>query len=83
MNLKDYEPTSEEMYRNDDIKINFSVPDVIKEIIDILDDLYAKEDDLNYNLYLNHLNAYCKSYYLAGKLTRRHFNALMDRYGAW
>ncbi len=76
-------PTLEEMYRNDDIQINFSVPEPLQEVIDILDDLYEKEEDLKYNLYLNHLNTYCKSYHLEGILTDRQFNDLMDKYGAW
>ncbi len=79
----DYKPTDEELYRNNDIQITFRVPEPIQEVIDILDDLYEKEEDLKYNLYLNSLNSYCKSYHLAGLLSDYQFETLMDRYGAW
>lgn len=79
----DYIPTEEELYRNNDIKINFEVPALLQKLIEQLDDLYEKKDDLNYNLLLNDLNAYAKSYFLNGKISKRRYHVLLDRYGAW
>ena len=39
----DYIPTEEELYRNNDIKINFEVPALLQKLIEQLDDLYEKK----------------------------------------
>lgn len=78
-----YIPTEEELYRNNNIKINFEVPALLQQLIEQLDDLYEKRDDLNYNLLLNDLNAYAKSYFLSGKISERKYHILLHRYGAW
>ena len=62
-----YIPTEEELYRNNNIKINFEVPALLQQLIEQLDDLYEKKDDLNYNLLLNDLNAYAKLYFFKWK----------------
>lgn len=74
-----YIPTEEELYRNNNIKINFEVPALLQQLIEQLDDLYEKKDDLNYNLLLNDLNAYAKSYFLSGKISERRYHILLDR----
>lgn len=79
----DYIPTKEELYRNNSIRIDFEIPEVLQEIIVQLDELYEKRDDLNYNLLLNDLNAYGKLCFLNGKISERRYHTLLERYGAW
>lgn len=76
-------PTEEELYRDNDIHINFEVPEILQQVMDQLDDLYEKKQDLDYNLLLNDLNAYAKLYFLNNKISERQFHILLDKYGAW
>lgn len=72
-----------ELYRNDDIVIDFALPKPVEELIDLLDSLYDAGEDLKYNLYLNELHAYCKSMLGENVITKSQFNKILDRYGAW
>lgn len=72
-----------ELYRNDDIVIDFELPEPVKKLLCRLDSLYEQGEDLKYNLYLNELHAYCKSLYGERVLTKRQYEKLLDRYGAW
>lgn len=72
-----------ELYRNDDIVIDFKLPEPVEELLQLLDELYEKKEDLKYNLYLNYLHIYCKSLLGENQITERQFEKLLDRYGAW
>lgn len=72
-----------ELYRNDDIIIDFELPKPVKELLALLDSLYENGEDLKYNLYINTLHSYCKSMLDTGTITHGQFEKLLDRYGAW
>ena len=72
-----------ELYRNDEIVIDFPLPKPVEELLELLDRLYENGEDLKYNLYLNELHAYCKSLYGENLISKRQFEKLLDRYGAW
>lgn len=72
-----------ELYRDDDIIIDFELPKPVQEEIELLDQLYEQGEDLKYNLHLNILHAYCKSMLDSKTITKGQFEKLLDQYGAW
>ncbi|RZT01173.1 hypothetical protein [Cuneatibacter caecimuris] len=70
-------------FRNDDIKIDFPVPQRLKALMEEVEGLYQGEDEVRYEAWIGQLGTMSKSYYLANVLTEEQLNKILDRYGAW
>lgn len=71
-----------ELYGNNDVMIDFSLPKPVEELTGLLDTLYDVGEDLKHNLYLNGLHVYCKSVPDGNVITKSRFNKIPARYGA-
>ena len=79
--------------RNDEVLINFQVPEIIQRIIDEID-VYVEKgancrgnlsdmDDCEYDVLLQKLDVISKRYVSGGRLSAAQRDLLPDRYCAW
>lgn len=70
-----------EIYRNDDVQIDFKVPGVLGEYVQEADEYYEKGDWFNYDMTVSCIEASCKQYLICGRITQYEFNRIWERYG--
>lgn len=73
---------NDENWMNENIIIDFKVPDDIKFYMDLCESA-NKENDYSYFNYLDALDCVCKEAVVVGDLTDKEWDTIMERYSAY
>lgn len=69
------------MYLNDDIKIDFPMSKVLKEVIDEAEKYYEEDDWVMYDLKVHEMEGTSKQDVLSGFITTDQMYLIWERYG--
>ncbi len=69
------------MYLDEDRKIDFEVPETLKQAIADIDRVFYEKDDLRFALYLDDIESLTKQSYINGNITAAQLNLIFERYG--
>lgn len=69
-------------YINDDVKVDFLVPEKLQEIVDYLEELDADDNAAFYN-YAESLEYVGRDYVESGEISKNQWRTLCNRYGGF
>ena len=69
------------MYIDETVKLDFDVPEELREELNILDMAFENGDTETWDLYHESLGEYVKGLYSAGDITSKQMHMIWERYG--
>lgn len=69
------------MYIDENIKLNFTLPAPVHNIIQRIEKYDNEDEWMEYGLLLEELDTCSKSFFLNGKITERQYNKILEKYG--
>ncbi|WP_251391111.1 hypothetical protein [Mediterraneibacter agrestimuris] len=69
------------LYRNDDIKLDFSMSKLLRNLINEADELYEKDDWFWYDMKVREIESSSKQDLLSGFINEAEFRQIWERYG--
>ena len=71
------------MYNDKSLKIDFWLPDDLREEIKKVEDAYEHDDGLTFNCSMEFVEMMAKSYYMAGKIDGTQLSLIKNKFGGW
>lgn len=69
------------LYRNDNIKLDFSMSKLLRNLINEADELYEKDDWFWYDMKVREIESSSKQDLLSGFINEAEFRQIWERYG--